>query len=107
RLAGEPATERSDVYSAGVSRREALAGSTDASAVLPASLAPVVVCATATRPADRFPSARAFAEALDVRSDRTQVMSTVPPAPRRRRRSVGATMFGTVAVLALSLGAYA
>jgi serine/threonine-protein kinase len=142
RIAGEPATVCSDVYSAGVVAYEVLSGAKPFRADTPVALAyailhtpatplrahrpdippaidEAVMRALAPSPDDRFPSARAFADALDAPVidpeatlpfspvvETTAVMTTVArpghahPPVRTRRRAVP---IATVAIMAALL----
>ena len=127
RVAGEPPTERSDIYSLGLVAYELLAGQpafadmeTDdllrrrlddppptlrsARVGVPENVDAAVGRALARDPADRYPSAGGFARALlaaTERGDATGVLT--PPAPRPLRRGRTWRVDTTVALLAIIL----
>jgi serine/threonine-protein kinase len=100
RLAGQPATVASDVYSAGVLLREALSGRSDAD---PALLR-AAERAASPDPAERFPSAARMAQAIGAgRGVEATVPSPVAPvtsvaSPLDETAAVAASTGGFVAV---------
>src|SRR3954471_3902862 len=128
RVAGEPPTERSDIYSLGLVAYELLAGQPayadmetedllrqrldgpppslrNARVGVPAGVDAVVRRALARDPADRFSSAGAFARQLLAAAERgedaTGVLAPPPPIPLRRGRTW--RIDSTVALLAVVL----